>query len=101
MFNNSLEALRSLYSGENMMNMWDIWLQNLNWTRETMEIISRKCLENTKAVWEENAKMAEMAYGQLVKAQDSFQAMGREFVSASMDNVKKTLESAKKANEAA
>jgi len=101
MFNNSFETLRSLYSSDKFMSMWNIWLENVNWSREKFEAYSRQAMENSKAAWEESAKMAEMVYGQLVKTQDSIQSMSREMMSASMENISKTLETAKKSNVAA
>lgn len=101
MFNNNFENLRSLYSSDKVMGMWNIWLDNLNWSRERLEAYSRQMMENSKNAWEESAKMAEMFYGQVVKTQDSIQSMSREMMSASMENISKTLETAKKTNVAA
>lgn len=101
MFNNSFETLRSLYSSDKMMNMWNIWLDNYNWSREKFEDYSRQVMENSKSAWEESTKLAEMFYGQIVKTQDSIQSMSREMVSASMENISKTLATAKKSNAAA
>lgn len=101
MYNNSFEAMRSLYSSDNIMSVWNIWLDNINWSRERVEAYSRQVMENSKAAWEESTKMAEMVYGQLIKAQDSVQSMSREMIAASMENVNKTLQTAKKSTEAA
>jgi|GEM_PF-2150411 len=101
MFNNSFETLRSLYSSDKMMSMWNIWLENINWSRERIEAYSRQMMDNNKAAWEESAKMAEMLYGQLAKTQDSIQSMSREMMSASMENLAKTMETAKKSSAAA
>ncbi|MGE5389559.1 MAG: hypothetical protein ACM3PE_00695 [Deltaproteobacteria bacterium] len=101
MFDNSFDTLRSLYSSDKIMGMWNIWLDNVNWSRERFEAYSRQVVENSKNAWEESAKMAEMLYSQLVKAQDSIQSMSREMMSASMDNISKTMETAKKSNAAA
>jgi len=101
MFNNSFETMRSLYSNDKMMGMWNIWLDNFNWSRERFEAYSRQVMENSKSAWEESTKMAEMVYGQMVKTQDSIQSMGREMMSASMENISKTMATAKKSNAAA
>ncbi|NLW90903.1 MAG: hypothetical protein GXY34_04815 [Syntrophomonadaceae bacterium] len=101
MFNNNFDTLRSLYSSDKIMSMWNIWLDNLTWNRERFEAYSHQVMENSKNAWEETAKMVEMFYSQVAKAQDSIQSMSREMVSASMENVSKTLKTAKKTSSAA
>jgi hypothetical protein len=84
--------MTSFYSPERVTNMWDLWLDNINWNRQKMSEITEKCIEQSKKIWEANSRKSELFTEQLTKSQISMQNMSREFLNSTTGYINHQLE---------